>query len=84
MNNDDEENMKEDMETVVGEKEVVLENGEVITVPVNKWGLVPVSIHDATKKEVQDLLAELKKLEQAQGILRAEAMVLRRKLKETD
>ena len=77
--NDDVETMTKDMETVVGEKEVVLEDGEVITVPVNRYGLVPVSIHNHTKKELQDLLAALKKLEQAQGILRAEAITLRKK-----
>ncbi|MBT93263.1 MAG: hypothetical protein CMA60_00350 [Euryarchaeota archaeon] len=71
----------DDMETVVGEKEIVLEDGEVITVPVNKWGLVPESIHNAAKKELQDLLAELRKLEQAQGILRARAKLLKKKLK---
>ena len=82
MNNDDEETMMKDMETVVGEKEVVLESGEVIMVPVNKFGLVPVSIHNAAIKEVQDLLAELKKLQQAQGILRASTIALRKKLNE--
>ena len=76
--------MKVAAETVVGEKEVVLESGEVITVPVNKFGLVPVSIHDAAKKEVKELLAELKRLEQAQGILRAENIALRKKLNGTD
>ena len=78
------EKMKEDVETVVGEKEVVLEDGEVITVPVNRYGLMPVSIHNHTKKELQELLTQLKKLEQAQGILRAEAIALRKKLKERD
>tara|TARA_B100001057_G_C22461382_1_gene798972 strand:+ start:190 stop:441 length:252 start_codon:yes stop_codon:yes gene_type:complete len=81
MNDDDMETMTKDMETVVGEKEIVLEDGEVITVPVNRWGLVPVSIHNAAKKELQDLLAELRKLEQAQGILRARAKLLKKKLK---
>lgn len=80
--NDDLETMAEDMETVVGEKEVVLEDGEVFTVPVNRYGLVPVGIHNHTKKELQDLLTQLKKLEQAQGILRAEAIALRKKLNE--
>jgi len=84
MNNDDEETMMKDMETVVGEKEVVLESGEVIMVPVNKFGLVPVSIHNATIKEVQDLLAELKKLQQAKAKLRAEAISLVKKLEERD
>lgn len=72
--------MNDDAETIVGEKEVVLESGFVTTVPVNKFGLVPLSIHNATKKELQELLTQLRNLEQAMGILRAEEATLRRHL----
>jgi hypothetical protein len=73
--------MNDDVETVVGEKEVVLENnGEVIAVPVNKFGLVPPSIHAALKAEVFAKLAELKQVEQAMGILRAKETTLKRHL----
>ena len=76
--------MNDDVETIVGEKEVVLESGFVTTVPVNKFGLVPPSIHDATKKELQELLTQLRNLELAMGILRAEEVYLRKKLEERD
>lgn len=62
-------------ETIVEHREIELKDGELITVPLNEHGLVPSSVHYALLEELKNVLEKKKKLEQAQGMLRAEFML---------